>query len=460
MQPRRSRGKRAIALPSDLNMPALSPAFDHPDDAARYVHTAIGNRRDKEYGGFILKRSDDKYVATEPISGQTFLFDPNEVFPRNDEEGYVIYPAGHEDYAVYHSHPTQFAGLSLWSDAEKATYPNSFSAADIYSVIDEKDLSPASYLSGPDGSLIKYLVSDSALERALFKRVSGPSHLPDAADLSEVHQRLQAKTLMPSDVVRLLAAAGELWVVVGSALWGPPGRVTGDWKPYPKPRAVLSAFGTCEWVQPLVLSSAFTQADDAARYVHRQISGRQHTDILGALLKNPDAGSYRVAEPYVADEAVYAPCSVFYPDALDRPPLPAGYRIDGFYVAPGTTGDDQTARATNFFRPADFHRAFEYRYVPSRKPKWRQVRYGFSMSWIYFSAPDGALLAYGFSRSEAEYELLRRVSPAYSGSQSIQRRLDAGTLTFAEYIRQVAGAGQLRVLEVSRNWPTAGRISF
>jgi hypothetical protein len=460
MQTRHPRTKRATAQPSDPKMPALSPAFAHPDDAARYVHNKIGNRRDKEYGGFILKRSDHKYVATEPISGQAFLFDPNDVFPRNDEEGYVIYPAGHDDYAVYHSHPTLFTGLNLWSDAEKATYPNSFSSADIYAVIDERDLCPASYLSGPDGSLIKYIVSDSALEQALFKRVSGPSHRPAAADLSEVHQRLQAATLLPSDVVRLLAEAGDLQVVVGSALWGTPGRVGSDWKPYPKRPIESATIRTCETIQPLLLSSAFTQTDDAARYVHWQINGRRHADMIGVLLKNPDAGSVLAAEPYVVGEAVYAPCSVFYPEAFDRPALPAGYRIDGFYVAPATADAAQTSLAANFFRPQDFHRAFEYRYIPAKRPKGMPLRYGFTMSEIYFSAPDGALLAYRFSRSNAEYELLRRVSQTYSGSQSIQRQLDNGALTFAEYIRQVVNAGQLRVLEVSANWPRAGRISF
>lgn len=460
MQTRHTRTKRATAQPSDPKMPALSPAFDHPDDAARYVHNKIGNRRDKEYGGFILKRSDHKYVATEPISGQAFLFDPNDVFPRNDEEGYVIYPAGHDDYAVYHSHPTLFTGLNLWSDAEKATYPNSFSSADIYAVIDERDLCPASYLSGPDGSLIKYMVSDSAQEQALFKRVSGPSHRPAAADQSEVHQRLQAATLLPSDVVRLLAEAGDLQVVVGSALWGPPGRVGSDWKPYPKPAVVLSTIRACYRVQPLVLSPTFTQADEAARYVHGQLRGRQHAQVIGALLKNPTTGTFRTAEPWVKDEAVYAPCSAFYPEPSDRPALPAGYRIDGFYMAPATSDAQQTSLTENFFEPMDFHRAFEYRYIPAKRPKGMPLRYGFVMSEVYFSAPDGALLAYGFSRSDAEYELLRRVSQTYSGSQSIQRQLDSGALTFADYIRQVAGAGQLRVLEVSANWPTAGRVSF
>ncbi|QPL30384.1 hypothetical protein [Pseudomonas fragi] len=36
--------------------PELSPRFISADDAAVFAHDLIGNRRDKEYGGFILSR--------------------------------------------------------------------------------------------------------------------------------------------------------------------------------------------------------------------------------------------------------------------------------------------------------------------------------------------------------------------------------------------------------------------
>lgn len=84
MHPRKRRYKRSID--HHPGMPALSAPFDHPDDAARYAHERIGNRRDREYGGFILVRKDGKYIATEPMNGSEFSFDPNEVFPRNDQK--------------------------------------------------------------------------------------------------------------------------------------------------------------------------------------------------------------------------------------------------------------------------------------------------------------------------------------------------------------------------------------
>lgn len=461
MQLRQIRHKRAVLHPSDPTMPALSPAFDNPDDAARYVHAKIGSRRDKEYGGFILKRTDNKYVATEPIPGKVFLFDPNDVFPRNDEEGYVIYPKGHDDYALYHSHPSVFAGLSYWPDSEKATYPNSFSAADIYAAIHEKDLCRASYLSGPDGSLIKYTVTDSALETVLFKRVSGPGSNPSASDRSDIHQRLQAGTFLPGDVVRLLAHAGDLQVIVGSSLWGKPGKVRGDWKPYPKPRPTTPTFRLCDPTEvrkPLALSPVFSSADEAARYVHGKIGGQPHSPIIGYVLKNPETGTFLAAEPITQAGAVYAACSVFHPDAFRRPALPSGYRIDGMYVSPASATVEDDPLRSNFFQPADLHRAFEYRHIPAKRPKGLPVRYGFTMADLYFCAPDGALLGYRFSKSDAEYQLVRRVSVSYCGSQSIQKQLEAGAINTRDFIRQVAGAGQLRVLEVSANWPTVGQV--
>ncbi len=127
MYPRKRLYKRSIDQHPD--MPTLSAPFDHPDDAARYAHERIGDRRDREYGGFITVRKDGKYIATEPMNGSQFSFDPNEVFPRNEQEGYVLYPQGYGDYAVYHSHPSLPAGLDEWPDSEKVTYPNSFRSA-------------------------------------------------------------------------------------------------------------------------------------------------------------------------------------------------------------------------------------------------------------------------------------------------------------------------------------------
>ncbi|MCV4261494.1 DUF4329 domain-containing protein [Pseudomonas capsici] len=460
MQPRLRRPRRSVAYSSHPRMPLLSEPFDHPDDAARHVHEVIGNRRDREYGGFILVREDGKYVATEPMAGKTFQFDPNQVFPSHEKEGYVLYPVGHDDYAIYHSHPSVAAGLDVWPESEKATYPNSFSVADIFAVIDDQAYSFVTYLSGPDGSLIKYTLSRSSAEKNLFARVSGPADRPHRCELSEIYRALRAQTLMPSDVVRLLAGAGDLQVVVTSRLWGRPGKVASDWRPYPEmPITVI-----CDAVwppAPLLLSPEFSSADEAVCYVHERIGARAHSLAIGFLLMDPRRGRYRAAEPVLSDGSmVYAPCSVFHPDEYYRPPLPEGYRIDGMYFALDTVvseGERQEGR--NFFQPDDLHRMFEYRYVPARRSRLVPVRYGFTMSEIYFLSPDGALLGYTPSRSVDEYQLLRQVSRIYSGNESIQAQLAAGTLQPSGFVRMVARAGRLRVIRISRNWPKSGVIA-
>ncbi|MFH7397000.1 hypothetical protein RA262_28585, partial [Pseudomonas syringae pv. tagetis] len=81
------------------------------------------------------------------------------------------------------------------------------------------------YLSGPDGSLIKYRLSRSAAEDTLFARVGGPPNMPHLSELSQIHKALQNLTLMRSDVVRLLAGAGNLEVIVPCRLWGRAGKV-------------------------------------------------------------------------------------------------------------------------------------------------------------------------------------------------------------------------------------------
>ncbi|MCI3946653.1 hypothetical protein K0038_03722 [Pseudomonas syringae] len=468
MHLRKIRSKRSVDHRSYPGMPALSAPFDHPDEAARYVHERIGNRRDREYGGFILVREDGKYVATEPMNGSQFSFDPNEVFPRNEQEGYVLYPEGHDDYAIYHSHPSLQAGLHEWPESEKVTYPNSFSAGDIYAVIADQEVCPATYLSGPDGSLIKYTLSHSAAEAKLFERVAGPVSMPHVSTLSQVHRALQNLTLMPSDVVRLLAVAGNLEVVVPSRLWGKVGKVSGDWRPYPDQAAPDVAaprpIAVCEAIWPpkaLSLSPDFASADAAARYAHGRLGARVHSPIIGGVLFNPATRTYRIDEPILEDGyPAYAPCSVFHPDAYYRPPLPSGYRIDGMYFSPANLpgeGGHETPRP--FFDPDDLHRMFSYRHKPAQPPKGLPIRYGFEMSAVYFSSADGALLCYTPSRSAQENQLLRSVSRVYSGAESIQAQRVAGTISANEFIRLVARAGQLRVLQTSESWPDAGTIT-
>jgi hypothetical protein len=52
-----------------VKLPALSPPFISADDAALFAHEAIGNKRDKEYGGAILQHEGGRFYATLPFAG-------------------------------------------------------------------------------------------------------------------------------------------------------------------------------------------------------------------------------------------------------------------------------------------------------------------------------------------------------------------------------------------------------
>ena len=456
------RTRRGIVPLSHPAMPALSRAFAHPDEAARYAHEKIADRRDREYGGFILRRDDGRYVATIPMPGEGLSFNPARVFPFDEEEGAYLIPAGHQDYGMYHSHPAaSFPKPHWWAEAELAIYVNFFSTPDIHTALTQYDFAPVSYLSGPDGCLLKYTSNDSLAERALLKRVAGQPNSPDIGDLSELDRATIEGTMLPSDIVRLLAATGDLQVVLASRLWGRVGKVTPDWTPYPSRNDPAVCESPYPPVQPL-LSPVFKSADEVGRYVRNRIGNRPHEAIIGVLLKHPGTGDYRAVEPVVNGAVIDCRCSFLHPDAGFRPALHEGYRIDGLYFAPTTPvqqgGGQASELKRQFFEPADLHRLFDYRYVPAKRPRGMPVRYGFTLSEVYFCAPDGALLGYSPSRSPAEYELARQVSRTYSGSESMQSRLDSGRMSVRDFIGRVAGAGRLRVLVISDNWPQAGAV--
>lgn len=443
------RSRRSIRDPDTLLMPALSKAFDTPDEAARYVHTRIGARRDREYGGLILIRADGKYVATEPMAGSRLGFDPNGVFPEDEETGDVFYPEAHDDWAIYHSHPDIPMHSQHWPALEQQVYPNMFSTADIYSAILDRDYTKAFYLSGPDGSLIRYDASASSDEDALLVRLSGPAGSPERVDLGELQQGLYTGRLLPSDFVRLVARTGELRVVIASAMWGSVGKVGADWRPFPLADAAQPSRVGCS-TEPSdktpALSAPYRSADQAAQHVHDLVRSRPHGQIVTALLFNPATGDYRAIEPFQDDgQETWAPCSVGHPDALYRPPLPQGYRIDGLLFAPSS--EPAHARvAMHFFEPDDLHLAFSWRAVPARRPKGLPVRYGFTMTTLYHSSPDGRLLSYTPSYSAAEQTLAQQVASTSLKSSFLSRQLASGALTPADFIRQVAAAGVLRTL--------------
>lgn len=101
--------------------PELSPRFISADDAAVYAHDLIGNRRDKEYGGFILSK-DGRFYATLPVCSDGNLFRPSDVLSRASN-GDMVPPQGYVLEGLYHSHAA-FQRTILAGDPESELQDN------------------------------------------------------------------------------------------------------------------------------------------------------------------------------------------------------------------------------------------------------------------------------------------------------------------------------------------------
>ena len=209
---------QALATPT-LPLPPLSAAFISADDAAYWAHEQIGSRRDREYGGAILKYQS-RYFATTPIAGKTSAFTLNDVFSLGDD-GKLVLPPGYACAAIYHSHPLDYAayeGRDITGD-ERTLLLGFFSPPDMQVMIGFRDLAGIHYLSGPEGSLLKYVASGSTQEAAFLQRLKDIA--PGDMDIHE-------------DVIPQLADAGELSVLVANTVWGEFAGVStkvGEWAP-------------------------------------------------------------------------------------------------------------------------------------------------------------------------------------------------------------------------------------
>lgn len=340
--------------PSDTEQPApaLSPPFIRADDAARYAHERIGQRREREYGGFILQREDGLFVATEPVAGNRHEFDFSEVF-RDARD----YPDGHAAWAVYHSHPLNVP--SLWTGRAHDQYVSFFSCGDMYAVIKDghKGLSSISYLSGPSGSLICYTASDSVREAELLSRVAPSADAPGDWLSSVILSGLRDGSLSMQAFIREVAAAGELHVLIDAGLWGN----------LPQAKAAHSP--------------VFTHLHDAALYAQRRIKAGGFSNAHGLLMHDPLASLYACTEP----------------DSHATLTLPAGYAAVAQYQATPATTSNGLELVRDFF---DLETLMNH---------WRQADAGA----LYTCTGEGALLEYvSRDRAAERAMLLEWVSPA------------------------------------------------
>ena len=109
---RLSREERAAgSRRGAASLPLLSPEFLKEEDAAYWAHTRIGAKRDREYGGVIVRGATGKYLATEPVPGEKQAFDLLKVLAVG-ADGFYQQPKGYTCVASYHSHPAIHAQVA------------------------------------------------------------------------------------------------------------------------------------------------------------------------------------------------------------------------------------------------------------------------------------------------------------------------------------------------------------
>lgn len=426
--------------------PTLSPAFLSADDAARYVHKQIGNRRDRQYAGYIFQRFDNRFIATEPLEGGIESLSLGQLYPR-DNEGRPVFPIDHAQAGRYVSHEA-LSRLDAgkverlkWSRQEAALSLQTFSVGEMRQVLlDEIPL----YLSGAQTSLIRFEASSAAGAQELGKRlgtVKNPGSL--VADLAN-------GVTMPSDFIRAQAGAGKLSVVVGSALWGTRGRVTTTWSIPSSP---------WKWARPehVAFGAIFSSADDAAldRYAHDLRLHDQEKAWFGFILKHKDR------EEYVASELV--PVSDEKNNVFQTESLFGNSRIPPFYLYPeGFNGhaffysrqqvkhpsDKAGSWLSQYFIPPDDL------YIAVYYSKRRRITEPDTPTPLYMSTQDGALLRF---ERRAGTKLFDN-DPPYLSLEVLKQNLANGQLLPEAFVRLVAAQGKLEVMRTSlcwdRPWPT------
>ena len=420
----------------------LGPSFISADDAARYAHEQIGGRVDAVYGGLIFQRGE-RFFASEPMAVHTETFDPQRVIPP-ERASYTPFSA--TAVAVYQSH--RIHPLHLWrSPVEEQVRRNMFDPHELCTAIKERTWAKVRYLSTQEGALLKYTPSGSELELQFLPRIAPPAEHPEQVRNNPTEIRLRANSLKPSEYVVQITRVGDLQVVVGSALWGSRGPVTPAWKPA-QPRSdtgdakVLPAFG------PI-----FTQALDAMRYVHERMGTRRQRQF-GIILKDAYEDEFIVTEP------LYAPTNAMglsrvLPRPFGAPQyfLPDGFGYHSVYVAAPEQPLEPVAGDVyaNFVAPQVLSDV-----AVLMSTVRDQLPAGAACPPLFISTRDGALLSY---RTHSLNPLLSLDGP-FSFQSSMLVGLISGKVRPTEYVRHVAGSGQLDVHLTSSLWATEGRVTM
>lgn len=404
-------------------LPPLSPPFIIADDAARWAHGQINHQvADKEYGGAVLKQ-DGLYFATAPIADQALTFD-HRILLATDAADNFIAPSGYTCEALYHSHPPQMAQVKLhnpgMSDEQASVFMSFFSPPDLSYTIEHRRSVMTHYLSGPEGSLLKYISSGSAAEVLLRKRILGEAEKAPSLDFETL--------------IWEAAEAGDLRVVVPNARWGGArGRVKRGWR--------VNTAVTQVTEDPPFLTQVFDRPELAVQAV----AAAENT--FGFVLKHTLSDRYVATYPERIRQPLFAIGGLFPERAPGKPRLPSNYRLEAIYYRSKTPQADVPEHEpwlyATFFTPVEVAAAIAQLSVT------QTLQIPLRGLHLYLRASDGALLTLKVPQTAGSAEAL--------GSDA-QTALLSGTLSPRDYVRRVIATTPLAVVEAGVLWQVIGPV--
>ncbi|MGY2260805.1 hypothetical protein [Pseudomonas sp. SDO55104_S430] len=420
----------------------LSPAFLTADDAARYAHELIGDIRDYEFCGYVMEREDGRFVATEPWAvGPSGRFAPGYVYPV-DASGRPILPEHHALRGVYASrlalslYDPQRMKRHSWTREQASIDGQLFSDGDLHAILQNRQHAMTAWLSAAEDALIAYDISGSADENALLKEVA------PAPGGSRMAQDLASGASKPEDIVKQLAAAGGLRVVIASELWGARGMIPEWWKAFPAPR-------DAETPEQVAFGAIFNDADAAARDAHERLrrSGPDQTGFA-FVLKHTDKDEYVVSETLPASDSqpLFSRASLFKTDDAGEFMYPASFKPFALFYArlwlPKNLGATEQWLGQHFTSSRDLYEGF----FEARRLRAKDENFGLP---VYLSTLDRALLKYQSPNSTTLFDA--RVQPS-GVNEDVHSQLQNGQLQARDFIDRVISQSWLTVVQGNDCW--------
>ncbi|MHC8383920.1 DUF4329 domain-containing protein [Pseudomonas sp. LB3P14] len=433
-----SREPRAAVPPLKARLPKLSRGFLTEEDAAYWVHSQIPANTDREYGSVILLMPDGDFVATKPVRGEVNRFDLRTIIDI-DLKGHYVHPKGYTCVANVHSHPAAHDKIREanpgMDEATLRLFLNFFSDMDFIADVSERSFFRSAYLSGPDGSLLKYSPSGSKEETSyyLWLRAGAPRGNPVGA-------------FGVVNIIRKVASIGELKVIVPNADWsGFVGKVPSDWQPGKTfPKQVLTEL-------PL-MTRICVGAERAVLAALKPLGA----ETSGLVLKKLAVNEYVATQARPAGLSSWDPAFFFPRDDNGQLQLPAGWVLDGFYYAsrpdPSRFPLIQPWLYENFFTPIEMAVAVAC-HAKSKALSDRPLS-------LYMQARDSSMLKYRFSGSKFEAALSVNKPDGTIDDGGLQVRMQAGTLQPREFVSVLALTGGLEVLRGSPLWDRLGPVGL